>query len=240
MESPELIPGVEPYYHDAEYGQAIYLGDCRELLPLIPDGAVDLVLTDIPYGKVNRPSAGLRDWDKGSADVVTFSCNWLGRQAGRIASGSVYVFCGTEQVSALRARFVRLGMTTRLGVWEKTNADPANGQHFWLSSIECCVFARHSKATFNGRCRSPVWRGCAAYPKFHTTTKPLWLFDRLVQASSDTGDLVCDPCMGSGTTLVAAKRHGCKGIGIELEERYCEIAAKRLQQGVFKFAPPTE
>ena len=50
MESPELIPGVEPYYHDAEYGQAIYCGDCRELLPLIPDGAVDLVLTDPPYG----------------------------------------------------------------------------------------------------------------------------------------------------------------------------------------------
>ena len=66
----------------------------------------------------------------------------------------------------------------------------------------------------------------------HPTPKPEQVMRWLVTQSTEIGDLVLDPFMGSGTTLVAAKNLGRRAIGIEIEERYCEIAAKRLSQGI--------
>jgi site-specific DNA-methyltransferase (adenine-specific) len=88
---------------------------------------------------------------------------------------------------------------------------------------------------------NPDWKHTNAYaipkPKRrespHLTTKPLAWMEALVEDFTQPGDVVLDPFMGSGTTLVAAKAEGRSAIGIEIEERYCEIAAKRL-------APDTE
>jgi site-specific DNA-methyltransferase (adenine-specific) len=222
---------VKPYYEDSHV--RIYHGDCREVMWGLGWLGADLILTDIPYGAVNRDSGGLRRLDKGAADQETVPPTEL---PGLLVAPTVYVFCGTEQVSALRAGFVERGMTTRLAVWEKTNPSPMNGESLWLSSVECCVFARSGSAVFNERCASPMWRGPSNQEEVnHPTPKPRWLFERLVKASSNPGQTVLDPFMGSGTTLVAAKNLGRKAIGIEIEERYAEIAAKRLAQEVLDF-----
>jgi site-specific DNA-methyltransferase (adenine-specific) len=107
-----------------------------------------------------------------------------------------------------------------------------NGEHLWLSALELCVFARKSGAYFGLHCQPPVWKGPIARGVDHPTPKPEWLMRQLIESSSRPADTVMDPYMGSGTTLVAAKALGRRAIGIELEERYCEIAAKRLQQSV--------
>ena len=71
----------------------------------------------------------------------------------------------------------------------------------------------------------------------HPTQKPERIIRQLVTASTRPGDVVLDPFAGSGTTLVVAKATGRRAIGIEIEERYCEIAAKRMGQEVFQFTP---
>jgi site-specific DNA-methyltransferase (adenine-specific) len=206
----------------------LLLGDCLERMKEIPDGSVDMVLTDIPYGEVNRASNGLRKLDKGVADVETFIVEDALAECLRICSGSFYIFCSTEQVSDIRKFFVSQGLSTRLCIWEKTNPSPMNGQHIWLSSIECCVFAKNKNATFTEHCASAVWRNPCARGKLHPTMKPVALMERLIKASSNEGELVMDFTMGSGSTGVAALNLNRRFIGIEMDEEYFKIAQNRI------------
>lgn len=190
------------------------------------------MLADIPYGEVNRGSGGLRNLDKGAADVITFALDAAMAQVARVCRGSAYVFCGTEQVSEIRRLFVEHGMTTRLCIWEKTNPSPMNGQRLWLSSIECCVFGRRAGAVFNEHCQSAVWRNPVARGKLHPTMKPVALMERIVLASSNAGDVVMDFTMGSGTTGVACANTGRDFIGIEKDPGYFAIAENRIYEAV--------
>jgi site-specific DNA-methyltransferase (adenine-specific) len=70
----------------------------------------------------------------------------------------------------------------------------------------------------------------------HPTQKPLGILAPLIAYSSDPGDLVLDPFTGAGSVLVASLLAGRRAVGAEADERYCEIAAKRLAQGMFAFA----
>ena len=81
---------------------------------------------------------------------------------------------------------------------------------------------------FNGFCENTVLRFPCGRNRLHPTQKPEKLIEKLVEMSSNQGDVVFDPCMGSGTTCVAAKNLGRKYIGFELDEKYFEIAKQRL------------
>ena len=226
-----MIDELPKPYYDRD-GIVVYHGDCRDVLPHL--GRFDLLLTDIPYDKVSRKSGGLRSLDKGKADVATFSLEWLVNATWDIAK-SHYVWCGTEQISELRARYVENGLTTRLCIWEKTNPSPMNGEHFWLSSLETCIFARHSNAPFNAFCQSPLFRGSIARNQIHDTQKPLWLFRKLIDVSCPAGGTVLDLCGGSLTTAVACKLAGIQCTIIEQDAEYCRKGVERLRQGVLDF-----
>lgn len=209
-------------------GFVLAQGDCMPTLQRMRADSVDLVLTDIPYGEVNRKSSGLRNLDKGAADTLTFDLHDFTRQLIRVCRGSFYVFCGIEQVSPLARYFTEAGLTIRHGVWRKTNPSPMNGTRLWLSGTENCIFARKAKATFNEHCKSAVWDSPSGRSKQHPTEKPLALFRRLVEASSNPGDTVLDPCMGGGTTGVACRETRRRFIGVELCPEYYEIAQARV------------
>lgn len=210
----------------------LYNNDCMKILPTLDNKSVDLVVTDIPYGEVNRKHGSLRKLDKGKADIITFDLDIFVSELARVTKGSIYIFCGTEQVSNIRKILVQNKMSTRLCIWEKTNPSPMNGDKIWLSGIECCVFGRFPNATFNEHCKNTVFRYPCGRNKLHPTQKPLELIEKLVLASSNEGDTVFDPCMGSGTTGVACKKNNRKFIGIEMDREFYNIASHRIESDV--------
>ena len=211
----------------------LYNGDCLEIMDrLIEEGIkVDMVLTDIPYGEVNRAKeSGLRKLKKGNADIETFRLNELLPRINDICNGSIYIFCGIEQVSEIRKFFREKDILTRLCIWEKNNPSPINCQHHWMSSIECCIYAKKKGATFNEHYKSCVWRNPVGRSKIHPTEKPLKLFTYLVETSSNEGDTILDCCLGSGTAGVACMNTNRKFIGIELDNNYFNIAKQRIEE----------
>jgi DNA modification methylase len=111
-----------------------------------------------------------------------------------------------------------------------------NGEKFWLSSFECCVFGRKSNAYFSEHCASPIWRGPVQREQVHPTQKPLWLIETLVKASTPPNGVCLDFCCGSGTTLIAAVRHGRRAIGIELYAHHFDTAVARLESEIARTA----
>ena len=230
-----MIDTVAAPYYDQD-GITIYHGDCREILPLLPSCA--LALTDPPFNEVNeRDDRGdFRKLNKGSADDAPVDVEWLS-DALAASCETAYVFAGAEQFSTYVRAFRRNGMTVRSAFWQKTNPSPFNGEHFWLSAIELCVFARRAGATFTRHCSPPVWVGPTIRDPRHPTPKPEWLIAELILASTRPGDLVIDPYVGGGTTLSVAKRLGRVGIGIEIDRGYCQLAADRVAQQALPFMP---
>jgi DNA modification methylase len=211
-----------------EYNKII-CGDCMKLMTEMPDVSVTMTLTDIPYAVINRDSNGLRNFDKEDADERNFDLNSFLEEVIRVTKGSIYIFCSTEDVSEIRAYMVEKGLSTRLCILEKTNPSPANGQYIWLSGVECCVFGKKKKAVFHENCKNPVWRYPCSRNKIHPTQKPLDLFRYLIRVSSDSGDVVFDPCIGSGTTALAAFREGRQYLGFDISKKYVNAAKKRIE-----------
>lgn len=234
--------GVKPYYEDSASGIVIYHGDCREVLPQV--GPVDCVITDPPYVLSDAPPGdshyGMSLSKFESAAYATITTGFdvaltFGLLLEVVDPFNLFCFCSNKQVSEIMAWGQDRDFPTTLLVWHKPNSAPfANG--VWRGDTEFCVHVRQKGAYFEGNAelkRKVVSLPCVQ-DKAHPTVKPLELISRYVTIGTSEGQTILDPFMGSGTTLRAAKDLGRKAIGIEIEEKYCEIAATRLQQEVLK------
>lgn len=213
---PIVIPPIAPFYE--QDGVTIYVGDCRDILPRLQ--SVDAIITDPPYNVGYEYGEDVDD-NQTESDYQGWCHSWFWwckRKSNRIA--------------------VSPGIAN-LGTWHKIE------QPDW-------VLCWHKPAAM-GRCRFGFsnWEPVIAYGKpakakndvfqatikpdpsidGHPCPKPLKWGQELVAMFSDEGDTVLDPFAGSGTVLVAAKYSGRKAIGIEINEEYAKIAAKRLEQG---------
>ena len=193
-----------PYYNEG--GITIYHADCRDILPHLPK--VDLVLTDPPYG-IGLASNPFRqkfersDWDAEPVDKLLL-LEVIARGHDAIIWGGNYFGLPPHQ------RFL---------VWDKEQSED-------FSSAMC-----EQAWTSIGGPAKLFRRRVVSYEKHHPTQKPVELLNWCLRFVPNANTIL-DPFMGSGTTLVAAKDLGRKAIGIEIEERYCEIAAKRMSQAV--------
>jgi len=226
---------MKPYYD--HNGITIYHGDCRDILPSLPK--VDLVLTDPPYGVGIKYGLSYNDDRTGYWDWFV-PCVAQMRSAGKI-------LMFTHRNEALR----HLHDWDWVGVWNKPGSFGSRiGKSAVLPHWEPVfmwgihtggVYGEYTSDvfTFNpnteGRNGSAIGRKKWEQDKFefHPCPKPQPLYNKFVQIFSPAGGTVLDPFMGSGITLRSGKDLGRKAIGIEIEEKYCEIAVKRLAQEVF-------
>lgn len=203
-----------------------------DYMKTMEDGCVHLTLTDIPYGVVNRDSNGLRNLNKEEADVMTFELNDFLSEVYRVTSGTIIIFCSKEQISEIYKFFdekqkKKLG-TVRHLVWEKTNPSPMNGQYIYLSGIENAVWFKKKGGTFNAHCKNPVFKYACGRSKLHPTEKNHDLLKELILDNSNEGDIVFDPCSGSGSHLLVAKQNNRQWLGVELNREYFNIASERV------------
>jgi len=207
--------------------------DCMEGLPLIATDSVNLTLTDIPYAKVNRSSNGLRKLNKGKADELTFELNPFLEQLYRVTSGTIIIFCGNEQYSTIYDFFNQKQKkskgTVRQIIWAKTNPSPMNGQHIYLSGTENAVWFKKRGATFNAHCKKNFFQFPCGRSKQHPTEKNHELLKELIIDNSNEGDLVLDPCMGSGSHLLNSVKLGRGIIGFELDKYYFAKAKANIK-----------
>lgn len=202
---------MQPYYQDAAV--TIYHGDYQEVLS---GGRVvaDAMLTDPPYG------VGKAAWDTHFLIPSIIPCNALGLMPGVWNIGRCpHQILGLEYRWALSAHLTN-GMT--------------HGAIGWGNWIPCLLYSRPDTSLFKQETDCKAFTVGLTAKEPHPSPKPLsvvrWFLSRL------PGESVLDPFMGSGTTLRAAKDLGRTAIGIDIEERYCEMAATRQAQEVLQFA----
>ena len=222
-------PADVKWYYSDDY-TAIAHGDCRKILPKMPK--VDLVLTDPPYGmnlnvnfgsmksKLFKGKTGGNNYSRVIGDDKPFDpSGFLHLSAEQFWFGADYYFN-------------KLPKDGSWLVWDKRlddSADKMYGSCFeliWSKKKHKRDILRVKFSGIFGMEKQDVKK------RIHPTQKPLALMNILIEKYSEVNQLIFDPFMGSGTTLRAAKDLERKAIGIEIEEKYCQIAADRLRQNV--------
>lgn len=222
---------MKPYYQDDFV--TLYHGDCIELADLWT--CADVLVTDPPYGRAwkqghlkgharNAASAGIAN--DTTTDARDRALTAWGSERQAIAFGDLMLAppAGTKHV-LIYQKDATCGLRGAIGgIRRDTEAIYLLGK--WPSGIggRTSVFSTRHQITGG--------HGAVAKAGGHPHTKPGDVMEELVKMTSGT---VADPFAGSGSTLVAAKNLGRRAIGVELEEKYCEIIAKRLSQEVFDF-----
>jgi len=222
----------------------IVVGDCLDIMAQMPDGCVDLVVTDPPYG-IGYKSGWQEAWsgekrkvdDAFGADILDTSC--CGGMAKVLSSGgAIYLLTRWDVINSWAAALDESGITVvQRIVWDKVVWGMGDLRYFG-SQAEDILFGRKGDHRLNWKQREGnIWRVWKAemwnYPGGHSghpTEKPIGLIQRAVEASSNPGDLIFDPFIGSGTTAVVADRLGRKFFGCDINPDYVEMALERLEK----------
>lgn len=217
-------------------------GDCLELMKSIPEGSVDLCVSDIPYkltggGKgdgVNskRPKGILVD-NSQLMKVPKFE-DWLPELHRVMKNGThIYLMCNFKNLNDLMNKSLAVGFKhINLLVWEKNNCTPSQ---FYMKNCEYTLLLRKGSSKYIndiGGSKTVHKFGNIIGNKVHPTEKPVGLMEFYLKNSSNVGDIVLDMFMGSGTTGVASVNTNRNFIGIELDDNYFNIAEDRINKAM--------
>lgn len=229
---------MKPYYD--EDGITIYHGDCREVLADLGDTG-DVVITDPPYSSGGFQESGKAGGSIGTRGSDSIALDNLSTRGYQRLLRSVLRLCNQADEVLMFTDWRMWVHTTdaieeagwrvrNMLVWDKTTMGMGLP---WRNQHELIAYGKRTPAAMRDGKHGNVLRAKRSGNDNHPTEKPVDLCQTLILNSGD--GVVLDPFMGSGTTLRAAKDVGRSAIGVEVEERYCEVAAKRLGQGVLDF-----
>lgn len=240
---------MKPYYQDKWV--TIYHGDCREILPAL-DVKVDLVLTDPPYGVtqnrqdicvdlfglIKRYPSVVFSQQPYTTDVINtnraefrydlvwdkvLTSGFLNANRMPLRRHEIILVFGNVKYNPQKV----IGEKSHSKGKPKVNKNDNYGKYEFVDNTEALGELKHPHSIIS-------------FPKphpstvLHRTEKPVDLLEWLIRTYTNEGNLILDPFLGSGTTCYCAKKLNRYSIGIEIEEKYCEIAAKRCSQEVME------
>jgi site-specific DNA-methyltransferase (adenine-specific) len=247
-----------PAFHDPKHHIRIYHGDCLEILAQLPDSSIDLVFADPPYflsnggitchaGKMVSVHKG--DWDKSRGPDANhdFNRSWLAAcQRVLKPNGAIWVSGTSHVIHSVGFAMQQLGFKLLNDIsWVKPNPPPNLSCRYFTHATETIIWAakdKKSRHTFNyklmkernqGKQMKSVWEikpPESWEKKFgkHPTQKPVALLERILLASTNEGDLVLDPFLGGGTTLLTALRLRRHALGCELDSEFLSLSLRRI------------
>jgi len=215
--------------------------DCLEGMRRIESDAVSLVIADPPYELQQHNEKGGSAFGKKGRDyhqcidhLQSGVSNEVLEECLRVCKHpNMYVFCSKDQLPQLLTFALSHGLKYDLLTWHKTNPVPTCNNKY-LSDTEYIVFMRNGAnlyGTYETKRKYFITPTNTDDKKAwgHPTPKPVPIIQTLIENSSQTGDIILDPYMGSGTTAIAAIRSNRHYIGFELNKDYFEIAKKRIE-----------
>lgn len=237
-------PLTDHFITDPPYARDVYI---RASGPLTKTGSGTPQRLGVPRGKsgvpMNHPKDGgsLAKLSAGDIGAVDDLIGPVSRLLGALTKRWGLVFSDVESCHLWRAALELASMRyVRTGAWVKPDAMPQmSGDRPSVGFEPATIVHAAGPMRWNGGGHQALWThyiSKGASRPDHPCPKPENLMLQLVSQFTDIGDTILDPFMGSGTTLVAAKRLGRKAIGVELQEKYCEIAAQRLSQEALPLA----
>lgn len=224
---------VTPYYSDDLV--TIHHGDCREILPDL-DGTFDVLVTDPPYSSGGFQEAGKSAGSIGTRQDATIQLDNLSTRGYERLMREVLRWCNQAD-EALVFTDWRMWIYTfdalegagwrvrNMLVWDKITMGMGLP---WRNQHELIAYGKRTPAKMQDGKLGNVLRSQRSGNVHHPTEKPVPLLRTLI--GNCEGEVVLDPFAGSGTTLVAAKEAGRRSIGVEIDERFCEVAATRCAQ----------
>ena len=219
---------------------SLLFGDCLERMKEIPDGSVDLCISDIPYkltgggkgdGVNSKRPKGILSENTQLMSVPKFE-DWLPNLYRVMNEGShIYLMCNFKNLNDLMNKTEIVGFKhVNLLVWEKNNCTPSQ---FYMKNCEYTLLLRKGKSKYInniGDSKTVHKFNNIIGNKVHPTEKPEQLMKFYVENSSNVGDTVLDMFMGSGSTGVACVNTNRKFIGVEMGEGYFDIAKDRIEK----------
>lgn len=210
-------------------------GDCLTIMKQMPDKCIDLIVTDPPYSRntiTAHSRKGVRNL--GDLSIQEFFYRHMYEQFARILKdgGIIFTFCDDLFYPVLFASSYNCLQGHSLITWDKGHISfgrPIRKRHELI--MYCSKGSGGKFYATEKRSHFPsIITHKRITDKEHDAQKPIPLIKDLLEHFSKEGDLILDPFLGSGTTAVASKSLGRRFIGIEISEKYCEIARRRLQQ----------
>ena len=212
----------------------LWHGDCLELMKNIPDGSVDLVLTDPPYGMSFRSNHRKEKYKEIQNDK---SLEWLERyisECYRVIknNSAIYCFCSWHNVDVFKQAIEKKFKVKNILIWEKNNTSMGDLKGSYAPKYEMIIFAHKGRKLLNGFRYADIIKASRTGNKKHPTEKPVDLLETFIKNSSDENTVVFDGFMGSGSTGVACVNTNRRFIGIELDGVYFNIAKERIEKEI--------